>query len=91
MIDKGMNKTQLIKEAKISTNALAKLGGNENVCVDVLVKICGVLDCTMDDIIDVIPHADEKQRLTRNQGEGKPPTDSNKNQLRRNLWLQYMT
>lgn len=61
LIDKGMNKTQLLKEAKISTNALAKLGRNENVRVDVLVKICGVLDCTMDDIIDVIPDAEEKQ------------------------------
>lgn len=60
LIDKGMNKTQLIKEAQISTNAMAKLGRNENVRVDVLVKICSILDCTMDDIIDVIPDAKEK-------------------------------
>ena len=61
LIDKGMNKTQLIKEAKISTNAMAKLSRNENVRVDVLVKICGILDCTMDDIMDVIPDAEKKQ------------------------------
>ena len=54
LIDKNMSKTQLIKDAKISTNAMAKLGKNEDVRVEVLVKICGVLDCTMDDIMDFV-------------------------------------
>lgn len=49
-----MSKTQLIKAAKISTNAMAKLGKNEDVRVEVLVKICGVLGCTVDDIMDII-------------------------------------
>ena len=43
LIDKNMSKTQLIKAAKISTNAMAKLGKNEDVRVEVLVKICRVL------------------------------------------------
>ena len=54
LIDKNMSKTQLIKAAKISTNAMAKLGKNEDVRVEVLVKICGVLDCTMDDSMDFV-------------------------------------
>ena len=54
LIDKNMSKTQLIKAAKISTNAMAKLGKNEDVRVEVLVQICGVLDCTMDDIMDFV-------------------------------------
>ena len=54
LIDKNMSKTQLIKAAKISTNAMAKLGKNEDVRVEVLVIICGVLDCTMDDIMDFV-------------------------------------
>ena len=54
LIDKNMSKTQLIKAAKISTNAMEKLGKNEDVRVEVLVKICGVLDCTMDDIMDFV-------------------------------------
>jgi len=54
LIDKNMSKTQLIKAAKISTNAMAKLGKNEDVRVEVLVKICSVLDCTMDDIMDFV-------------------------------------
>lgn len=55
LIDKNMSKTQLIKAAKISTNAMAKLGKNEDVRVEVLVKICGVLDCTVDDIMEIVP------------------------------------
>lgn len=55
LIDKGMTKTQLCQQAKVSTNAMAKLGKNKDVRVDVLVKICGVLNCTVDDIMDMIP------------------------------------
>ena len=54
LIDRGMSKTQLIKAAKISTNAMAKLGKNEDVRVEVLVKICSVLECTIDDIMDLV-------------------------------------
>ncbi len=55
LIDRGMRKTELIRVAKISTNAMAKLGKNEDVRVEVLVKICGVLNCTIDDILEIIP------------------------------------
>ena len=55
LIDRGMSKTQLIKAAQISTNAMAKLGKNEDVRVEVLVKICGVLNCSIDDIMEIIP------------------------------------
>ena len=55
LIDRDMSKTERIKAAKISTNAMAKLGKNEDVRVEVLVKICGVLNCSIDDILDIIP------------------------------------
>lgn len=53
LIDKNMSKTQLIKAAKISTNAMAKLGKNEDVRVEVLVKICNALECNIDDIMEL--------------------------------------
>lgn len=56
--ERGMMKTELIKEAKISTNAMAKLGRNEDVRVGVLEKICLTLDCKMDDILDIVPDND---------------------------------
>lgn len=59
MIDKDINKSQLCEKAKISTNAMAKLGKNEDVRVEVLSKICLELDCTLDDIMEIIP--DDKE------------------------------
>ncbi|MGN0290012.1 MAG: helix-turn-helix domain-containing protein [Lachnospiraceae bacterium] len=50
--ERGMMKTELIREAKISTNAMAKLGRNEDVRLDILVKICKALECKIDDIVE---------------------------------------
>lgn len=55
LIDKKLNKTQLCEQAKITTNAMAKLGRNEDVRVEVLIKICSVLECSIDDIMDIVP------------------------------------
>lgn len=55
LIDRDMNKTQLCKNAKISTNAMAKLGRNEDVRVEVLTKICVELGCSLDDIMEIVP------------------------------------
>ena len=52
MIDKKINKTQLCKAANITTNAMAKLGKDEAVSIETLEKICTVLDCTIDDIME---------------------------------------
>ena len=52
MVDKEMNKTELRKRAHISTNAMAKLGKNENVSIDTLTKICDVMGCNIGDIVD---------------------------------------
>ena len=50
-----MSKTDLIKASKITTNAMAKLGKSEDVRVEVLVKICRTLHCTLDDIAEILP------------------------------------
>ena len=59
MIDKKMNKTQLREAAKITSNAMAKLGKDESVPVETLEKICRVLDCTIDDIMDINQNSKE--------------------------------
>ena len=53
MIDKKINKTQLCKAAGITTNAMAKLGRDESVPLETLEKICVVLDCKIDDIVEL--------------------------------------
>lgn len=53
MIDKKINKTQLSEKAGITTNAMAKLGKNETVQVETLLKICKVLECSIEDILEI--------------------------------------
>ena len=64
LINRNMTKTQLREAANITTNAIANLGKNESVPVETLEKICGVLDCTIDDIMDFepdpVPHENPK-------------------------------
>ena len=59
LIDKKMNKTDLRIAAGITTTALAKLGRDENVNTEILAKICKVLECGVDDIMEFIP--DDKE------------------------------
>lgn len=54
MIDKNINKTKLREEAGISSNAMAKLGKNESVQLEVLAKICKTLDCNIEDACEIL-------------------------------------
>ena len=54
MIDKKIKKTQLCEKAGITTNAMVKLGKNESVQVENLVKICNVLQCKIEDIMEIV-------------------------------------
>ena len=54
LIDKGMSRTQMRLKAGISTKALAKLGKNESVNIDILIKICAALDCDITDIVEIV-------------------------------------
>ena len=53
LIDKNMTKTQLRLATGMTSNALAKLGKDESVQLDILVKICEVLNCDLDDIVEI--------------------------------------
>lgn len=54
LIDKGMNKTDLRLKTGMSTSTLAKMGNNETVSMDIILRICEVLECNVGDIMDVI-------------------------------------
>ena len=57
LIDKGMRKEDLRLKAGISTNTMAKLGKNENVNTEMLVKICTALNCDIADIMEIVEDA----------------------------------
>lgn len=54
LIDRNMNKSELRTQAKISTNAIAKMGKNEPVSMDTMDKICKALHCNIGDVMDFV-------------------------------------
>ena len=61
LIDKKMNKNALRHAVSMSPNTMAKMGRDENVSLDVLVRICEVLKCDIGNIMEVIPDAEEEK------------------------------
>lgn len=55
LIDKDMKKGDLEAKAGISHYVVNKLSHDKNVTADILAKICVVLECKMDDIMEIIP------------------------------------
>lgn len=53
LIDKNMKKKDLAELAGISTTSIAKLGKNENVNTDILLKICKALKCDISEIMEI--------------------------------------
>ena len=60
LIDRKMNKTTLQEKVGMSPNTLAKMRKDENVSMDVLIRICEELSCDIGDIMEIIP--DEKEK-----------------------------
>ena len=52
LIDKNKTKGDLRRETKIAASTFTKMANNENVSLDVLVRICIALNCGLDDIVD---------------------------------------
>ena len=56
MIDRDIKSKDLAVQAGISPTTLAKMKKDGAiVSSDVLVKICTALNCTMDDIVEIVP------------------------------------
>jgi DNA-binding Xre family transcriptional regulator len=61
LIDKEMLKTDLQREAKVSWGVIAKLSKGDTVNLESLIKICKTLNCTIDDIMDILPDPQENE------------------------------
>ena len=60
LIDRDMKKKDLVEQSGVSNASIAKLGRNENVNTDILLKICVALKCDISDILEIVP--DEAER-----------------------------
>lgn len=54
MLERDMKKMDLLKAADISTSTLAKLGKNEPIKLEMLVKICSALHCRIEDVVEFV-------------------------------------
>jgi putative transcriptional regulator len=55
LIDRDMKKKDLIAKSGISQSSVTKLGHNESVSTDIIVKICTALECDLTDIMELVP------------------------------------
>lgn len=55
LIDKDLKKKDLEVKANISHYTVNKLNHGDNVTTEVIEKICLALECTPDDIMEIIP------------------------------------
>lgn len=61
LIDRGLTKTELKNRASVSTNIIAKMGKNEPVSMESLAKIATVLNCGLDDIVEISNSSDKER------------------------------
>ncbi len=54
LIDRDMKKKELCALAGVSSTSIAKMGRNENVNTEILVKICEALECDISEIAEIV-------------------------------------
>ena len=60
LIDRNMKKKDLIALSGVSQSSVSKMGRGENVNTDILNRICLSLNCSIADIVEVIPEGNEE-------------------------------
>ena len=55
LIDRNMKKKDLRDLAGIGISRMTNLSNDENVTIEVMAKICRALDCTIDDVVEIVP------------------------------------
>jgi len=58
LLDKKVKKTELKEAARISPGTYTKLNNDEYISLEVLSRICLVLDCNIGDIMEFVPIED---------------------------------
>jgi Predicted transcriptional regulator len=64
LIDRKMKKKDLCELAGISSSTMSKMGREELISMEIIAKICLKLNCTVDDILEILP--DEAESDGRN-------------------------
>lgn len=65
LIDKKMNKSDLRDKVGMGPSTLAKLGKEEKISMDVIMRICEVLKCDVGDIMEILPENTEEEEARK--------------------------
>lgn len=60
LIDMNLTKTEFAEKTGISSATLAKLSKGQTISMDKLIDICDFLNCSFDDVVEIIPKNDRK-------------------------------
>ena len=61
LIDKGMTNAELMESAGFSANIITRIKRNNYISLDSIEKICKVLQCGVDDILECTPDETEQE------------------------------
>ena len=61
LIDKGMSNAELMEQTGFSANVITRLKRNNYISLDSTEKMCSVLNCGVDDILEFIPANTEEE------------------------------
>lgn len=59
LADKGLQKTDVIKRANLTTNVMASMGKNQTISFKNLEKICIALECSPNDVFEFVTEESE--------------------------------
>lgn len=59
LIDRDMKKMELVEKVGMSRATLSKLNNNQYVALEVLDRICEVLDCQIEDVVEITKGPDD--------------------------------
>ena len=62
LIDRDMKKKDLMALAGVSQSSITKMGRNDNVNTEVLVRICLALNCDLGDIAEIMLPVEEQKK-----------------------------
>ena len=54
-----MKKKDLVEAAGVSWSTVVKMGRDEHVSTDILVKICAALECEVDEVMEIVREGKE--------------------------------
>lgn len=62
LIDRDLKKQELAEKAKISPATISKMAAGDNVTMEVVEKVCRALDCSFDDVAEIVPDSSPVNR-----------------------------